>query len=1830
LTAKEAQTVYDKIQQNEVLKPIHFAANTIPIRCTPVKTPEKDDKANPGLDTPIQPSPTPIPTQTTPAESPTTEIHSAIIETSDEESELTRSFLTSEEEDDFYAKFDIEDTQEMNLYQSALLNEPPTTVDDIYHEPDPVDDLTLDRKDFSDMCNWSIFSDKLQYVSPNNESFKRMSLIAPVDRYNSKQYKSFAKSTYPHEEPTYSRNVTKEEYTDVYENVTSDLKYSQSFNEGCDIGTTYLGRDTIKRSDKLNVEEHFRISCQSYTKGTLFDKSPIKILMDTGATKSFMSLAFYKGNVSLQNLPKLSTHCKTVKVGNGQRSSILFVVPVIVTIGVHRFEMHTLVADIDDDVDIIFGMKDMHEVEGNVCTRDNTFQFINRSLPLFPMDHQTIMPNEQKFIKTEAPFLEEISGIALVKVFDGPRTADIKLKVCRNKAMLQITNLGKTKMVLHPDHALGLIDLRSLGYFKIDFGQLEEDLKEFVHFESLYKICEEFNKCNTNVKEKFKETITNNKSDPFPWLDAEDERRNMTDEEILNKFIDLSKADLDNTEKDQLIDMLCYYKQAFSLRDEIGECPAITIDIDVLDKTDFFVRPFPIAEGDKPSMDKQMRRLVSLGILTKNSTSHTSPVMLISRKLTKDKRAITDLRLLNSRIRRKNITTVLIRDLFNILGNSKCEMMSVVDIKDAFHSLKLGKESKEYCGILPYFGSPHYRYEVLPMGLSISPAVWMAYVNFLLESIQERAHYIAIMDDLLIHSLKDSHMDKLEVLLETLIKHGLKLSPKKCQLCLTELVYMGNVFTIKNQKMQISPIKSRIEAMLKIPNPRTPRQCKSFCGVVNYLSLFCPELQKLLAPIYALTRRGCPFKWKKEHQDAFEEIKKRLTKPPVLHLPVVGGRFILYTDTSRKFVGSALWQVQEGTPKIVGYASKTLHKACENYSVTELEMQGLLISIQLWQHFLHNTEFDCAVDHQAAVQIMKSKLKPATNRISRLIEHLNQHSFNLYYVKGKDLILSDFLSRVRVEEFDDPYDLTPIACPMDLTEPCYYRLETRYKITTRAKEPKPRPAPKPPPVVSTRQTRGSMRAVGKAMPSIKDQIVNPHVKPEHQPKRQCSTVPLPVKIPIKPPVNIPPQEIHRKPQTKPIPQKTYPIKKPVGRPPGKNEVNKVKQPAGQSKPLSGALKQQYPIKPIQSTDSKAPKASVPKNTLKYSPNRFPDNQLPTHQPPIQFPIRKATEISQKTPTLPTQIQSKPIDFDTVAPTAPIDLDIGGPENEEFDTPSHIAPTKAHMSIPPCLADQVDQGKLFHKFMPKQKDIDKLLREINKKILRETHLTDSLKDIQAAYVTSPQLRDIYIYLLKGKLPPTKKRIDKVHQDMNYFMILDTLLFRVTENKHGDYDPVLCIPTSKVDILLQHYHTSPAGGHSGVTKCYMTITKRFYCPNLAHHVRAYIAGCHICQMFKLGKKIDRPFHRRINLNVPAFTKISMDIKHMPNSTGEYKYFLLILCEISNFIVVMPLTDQKAPSVCKAIMEGYIRYFGAPSHIMMDEGTNFLANITQYFTDNFGIKLVTISPTNHKSLLAEHGIKSISNIIMKHLEDKGDNWTQFLHTAMLCYNTFTSPNLDGLSPFELAFGRKAKIIPQLEVQPDTPITGTHREYHKTLQTQMIHLRNNLQKIRNDRTQILNEDKDYHFFNVGQLVYLWLPKGAILQAGSRKIACSFVGPLVVYKAISPNQFILMSLDGFIYPHLIEETRMKPGIIRTSEGNVSTLAELKHVIRLGIKIEADPPQSNMLDTENNYPSEDEFTYQSIGINTPVTQEELEFLQTTDGQNFLAQLRIVQCPEHEN
>ena len=215
-------------------------------------------------------------------------------------------------------------------------------------------------------------------------------------------------------------------------------------------------------------------------------------------------------------------------------------------------------------------------------------------------------------------------------------------------------------------------------------------------------------------------------------------------------------------------------------------------------------------------------------------------------------------------------------------------------------------------------------------------------------------------------------------------------------------------------------------------------------------------------------------------QTVFNEIKSRLQKPPVLHLPDNKGGFHLYSDTSKHATGSALYQIQNGKPKLITYASKRLPEVAKNYSITELEMCGLAINIASFAHLLKRVDFDAVVDHLAMAHILKSKTEPATTRIKRLLEVLSMYSFNLHYMKGNDIILSDFLSRQKVEK-SNPRETIPISFDMKtiLKERCYnIGNESRYLV----------------------QTSSQAKDSGIKLPEVcsVNKGINPYLKPERQ------------------------------------------------------------------------------------------------------------------------------------------------------------------------------------------------------------------------------------------------------------------------------------------------------------------------------------------------------------------------------------------------------------------------------------------------------------------------------------------------------------------------------------------------------------------------------------------------------------------------------------------------------------------------------------------------------------------------------------------------------------
>ena len=197
----------------------------------------------------------------------------------------------------------------------------------------------------------------------------------------------------------------------------------------------------------------------------------------------------------------------------------------------------------------------------------------------------------------------------MVKILDMKEqtTNMIKLKFICNKVALKITNKTCRTITFSRTEMMGVVDLRSLGFYKIKQEVLQDHLSRHYHFDLAHNVCDQYNRL-VNLMRRDEEKSEGK----FLWLDDTDERKYMTDKEILDKYMNLDNSCLTKADKEQVRNLLYQYKDAFSLRDEIGLCPNSEIEIDVTDKSPFFIRPFHTNEDDNKILDKEMKQLCYL------------------------------------------------------------------------------------------------------------------------------------------------------------------------------------------------------------------------------------------------------------------------------------------------------------------------------------------------------------------------------------------------------------------------------------------------------------------------------------------------------------------------------------------------------------------------------------------------------------------------------------------------------------------------------------------------------------------------------------------------------------------------------------------------------------------------------------------------------------------------------------------------------------------------------------------------------------------------------------------------------------------------------------------------------------------------------------------------------------------------------------------------------------------------------------------------------------------------------------------------------------------
>ena len=337
----------------------------------------------------------------------------------------------------------------VNPYQEALTQE----LDSNLHEEPS---LEMKRCDLT----WSILSTEIDYTT--NKDDGPYSEMNTSSLYNRLQ-----------EDEQLITESSSDQWDERFEEVTCSLHYSHKFDDTNDVSTTYLGSCLGKEEPRtFPVDNHIPFDGRGVSKAYLSNGTPMKMFFDSGASRSYLSKRFYDTNPMLHDMPKYVTTCTGIRIRNGSIVPALFVIPILFMACGHTFEIFTIVAEIDDDMDLVFGFKNMVETEGLLNTRTGEFDFIGRSIPIFPQNDLDVKPGEKAYVKIRAPFCDKLSGMICVKFFSRDVVNTLRIKIQDNQGVVQFVNHQDEIVHLRKEKAVGILDLRSIGYFKVGYQKM--------------------------------------------------------------------------------------------------------------------------------------------------------------------------------------------------------------------------------------------------------------------------------------------------------------------------------------------------------------------------------------------------------------------------------------------------------------------------------------------------------------------------------------------------------------------------------------------------------------------------------------------------------------------------------------------------------------------------------------------------------------------------------------------------------------------------------------------------------------------------------------------------------------------------------------------------------------------------------------------------------------------------------------------------------------------------------------------------------------------------------------------------------------------------------------------------------------------------------------------------------------------------------------------------------------------------------------------------------------------------------------------------------------
>ena len=388
-----------------------------------------------------------------------------------------------------------------------------------------------------------------------------------------------------------------------------------------------------------------------------------------------------------------------------------------------------------------------------------------------------------------------------------------------------------------------------------------------------------------------------------------------------------------------------------------------------------------------------------------------------------------------------------------------------------------------------------------------------------------------------------------------------------------------------------------------------------------------------------------------------------------------------------------------------------------------------------------------------------------------------------------------------------------------------------------------------------------------------------------------------------------------------------------------------------------------------------------------------------------------------------------------------------------------------------------------------------------------------KDLVENYTKLLRYCDIYNYIADGRLPGNANTQKKIAGEAANYIIVNGLLFKIVQHKESGkwiHYLLLVIPEKFESNILNMYHNSLLAMHQGPYQTFLTMRKRFYFPNMLPKKQKYVEACTLYQRTKTKNTKQRPYYRRIPTEYIPCENLAVDLKKMPLEIVYYEYLLIATCEKTNFVYAIPLQNRKTQTIADTLLHWVFFLTGPPTKLSIDQDSALTSQVIKELLTSLECTMQIISPWNHGSSKAERQIKTIGNMINKHLTAKGASWPLYATVNVYAMNTFASTALQGLSPFKLVFARKPRHLSSFEILKITSFPTEYREFFQLLLKRAKMYRDmdlewhTLQALElRDRNNMLTNVETYEPNN---LVYLLAPYSSALQSSAQKFRQDYV----------------------------------------------------------------------------------------------------------------------------